>query len=130
VVTAPVVGLTLRDRVVAAIQAAGATEEMVAAAVGAFGVWENAPPRPNGRPHAIGLSASGKNAAMKCAMKFRLAMKYAMKFRESATKFRLRAMKFWEVARSTDPDTPPASPICCSSIYAESRWHGSRVCQS
>jgi hypothetical protein len=84
---------------------------MVAAAVGAFGVWRNAPPRPNGRPHAIGLIASGKNAAMKCAMKFRLAMKYAMKFRESATKFRLRAMKcamkFWEVARSTDPAPPP-----------------------
>jgi hypothetical protein len=35
--TYPVVGLTLRDRVVAAIQAGGATEEMVDAAVGVFG---------------------------------------------------------------------------------------------
>jgi hypothetical protein len=36
VVTSPLVGLTLRDRVVAAIQAVGATEEMVAAVVGVF----------------------------------------------------------------------------------------------
>jgi hypothetical protein len=42
-------GLTLRDKVVEALQAAGTTEEIVAAAVGAFGAFGafgNAPPRP------------------------------------------------------------------------------------
>ena len=49
-VNSPVVGLTLRDRVVAAIQAAGATEEMVDAAVGVFGEFGDSPPSRGGRP--------------------------------------------------------------------------------
>ena len=48
--TYPVVGLTLRDRVVAAIQAAGATEEMVDGAVGVFGEFGDSPPSRGGRP--------------------------------------------------------------------------------
>ena len=43
-------GLTLRDKVIEALQAAGATEEMVAAAVGVFGEFGEFPRRPNGRP--------------------------------------------------------------------------------
>ena len=38
------------NAVVAAMQAAGATEEMIAAAVGAYGAWERAPRRQGGRP--------------------------------------------------------------------------------
>jgi hypothetical protein len=38
------------DKVVEALQAAGATEEMIAAAVGAAGEFGDSPPRPNGRP--------------------------------------------------------------------------------
>jgi hypothetical protein len=41
--------LTLRDKVVAAIQAAGATEEMVAGVVGVFGEFGESPPRKRGR---------------------------------------------------------------------------------
>jgi hypothetical protein len=36
--------------IVEALQAAGATEEMIAAAVGAYGAWERAPRRQGGRP--------------------------------------------------------------------------------
>ena len=39
--------LTVRDKVVEVLQAAGATEEMVAAAVGAAGEFGDSPPRPN-----------------------------------------------------------------------------------
>ena len=42
--------LTLRDRVVEALQAAGTTEEMVAGVVGVFGAFGDAPPRRGGRP--------------------------------------------------------------------------------
>ena len=42
--------LTVLDKVVEALQAAGATEEMIAAAVGAAGEFGDSPPRPNGRP--------------------------------------------------------------------------------
>ena len=43
----PVTPLTVRDKVVEVLQAAGATEEMVAAAVGAAGEFGDSPPRPN-----------------------------------------------------------------------------------
>src|SRR5215469_15418082 len=41
---------TLLDKVVAALVSAGATEEIIAAAVKAGGEFGNSPPRPNGRP--------------------------------------------------------------------------------
>ena len=41
--------LTVLDKVVAAIQAAGATEEMVASVVGVFGEFGESPPRKRGR---------------------------------------------------------------------------------
>ena len=46
----PTTPLTVLDKVVEALQAAGATEEMIAAAVGAAGEFGDSPPRPNGRP--------------------------------------------------------------------------------
>jgi hypothetical protein len=42
--------LTVLDKVVEALQVAGATEEMIATAVGAAGEFGDSPPRPNGRP--------------------------------------------------------------------------------
>ena len=50
--------LTVLDKVVEALQAAGATEEMIAAAVGAAGEFGDSPPRPNGRPRKYANEAT------------------------------------------------------------------------
>jgi hypothetical protein len=58
----------LLDVVVEALQAAGATEEMVAAAVGAYGAWERAP-RLRGRPRKHTDDTARKRAWKKRATK-------------------------------------------------------------
>jgi hypothetical protein len=65
--------LTVRDKVVAALQAAGATEEMVAGVVGVFGEFGDSPPRRGGRPRkyadANARKLAWKRAATKLATK-------------------------------------------------------------
>src|SRR6516165_4814023 len=54
--------LTVLDKVVEALQAAGATEEMIAAAVGAAGEFGDSPPRPNGRPRKYANESARQRA--------------------------------------------------------------------
>jgi hypothetical protein len=61
--------LTLRDKVVAAIQAAGATEEMVVGVVGVFGEFGESPRRRGGRPRKYADANARKLAWKRAATK-------------------------------------------------------------
>jgi hypothetical protein len=53
---------TLLDKVVEAIRSAGATEEIIAAAVGAAGTFGDVPPRQRGRPRQYANEAARQRA--------------------------------------------------------------------